>query len=136
VGLVVDTSALVSLERSGAALLPDAALPADEAIFLPAIVYAELLSGVLLADTPARASQRRAKVDALAAVVPLVPFDRNVATRWADLFTRMRAAGRLIPSNDLMVAATALTLEAGVLVGPAEERHFRKVPDLRVVVLR
>jgi predicted nucleic acid-binding protein len=41
----------------------------------------------------------------------------------------------LIPANDLVVAATALELEYGVLVGPTDEAHFRRVPSLRVVVL-
>jgi predicted nucleic acid-binding protein len=45
-------------------------------------------------------------------------------------------AGRLIPSNDLAVAATALDLGFGVLVGPTDEAHFRAVPGLRVVALK
>jgi predicted nucleic acid-binding protein len=40
----------------------------------------------------------------------------------------------LIPANDLAVAATALHLEYGVLVGPEDEAHFRRVDGLRVVV--
>ena len=38
----------------------------------------------------------------------------------------------MIPGNDLMVAATALQLGFGVLVGPQDERHFRAVPKLEV----
>jgi len=41
----------------------------------------------------------------------------------------------VIPSNDLCVAATALHLDFGVLVGPREEGRFRRVPVLRVEVL-
>jgi predicted nucleic acid-binding protein len=41
----------------------------------------------------------------------------------------------MIPSNDLAVAATALELGYGVLVGPRDEGHFRQVPGLRIVVL-
>ena len=59
-GLVVDTSAVVAIERGQLGL--DEALSAvgDEAVALPAIVYAELLAGVRLADTAARAAARRA----------------------------------------------------------------------------
>lgn len=134
-GLVIDTSALVSLERAArpwqAALDAAAAEPAA----LPAIVYAELVSGVLLADTTTRATARRAKIDALAAVVPIVAFGRDIAERWARLFATLHRLGRLIPGNDLAVAATALELGFGVLVGPHDEQHFRAVPDLRVEVL-
>ena len=134
-GLVIDTSALVSLERAArpwqAALDAAAAEPAA----LPAIVYAELVSGVLLADTPSRAASRRAKIDALAATVPIVDFGRVIAERWAQLFATLQRLGHLIPGNDLAVAATALELGFGVLVGPRDEQHFRAVPGLRVEVL-
>ncbi len=134
-GLVVDTSALASLERSAKDWLPPAGFPEGEALFLPTVVYGELVTGALMADSASRAARRRAKLDALAAVVPVVPFDRDMAERWAELFTELRRAGTLIPSNDLIVAATALALDAGVLVGPTDERHFRVVSRLRVEVL-
>src|SRR3990172_5706358 len=57
VGLVIDTSALVALERAETVwerLIPPE-LAVEEAV-LPAIVYPELLAGVHLADTPARAA--------------------------------------------------------------------------------
>ena len=102
---------------------------------LPAIVYAELLVGVLLADTPSRAEARRAKLSALIARVPVVRFGPEIAERWADLFAILSRQGRLIPANDLAVAATASHLGFGVLVGPQDEAHFRKVPGLRVEAL-
>ena len=64
-GLVIDTSALVAVEREGSdwqRLLADLG---DEAVVLPAIVYGELLVGVKLAGSAARASSRRAKIAAL-----------------------------------------------------------------------
>lgn len=41
----------------------------------------------------------------------------------------------MIPQNDIAVAATALCLGFGVLVGTADEKHFRVVPDLEVYVI-
>ena len=132
-GLVIDTSALVALERSGGSWSDR--LPADEQASVPAIVYAELLVGVHLADNPRRAAGRRAKIEALLSVAPVVEFGPAVAERWADLYARLSRDGRLIPANDLAVAATALELGFGVLVGPRDEAHFRQVPGLRVVAL-
>jgi predicted nucleic acid-binding protein len=134
VGLVIDTSALVAVERWGARAL-SAQLP-DEPAALPAIVYAELLVGVKMADSRTRAASRRAKIDALVAAVPIVDFGAAEAERWSDLYARLSRDGHLIPANDLVVAATALELGYGVLVGPADEVHFQRVPKLRVVVLR
>lgn len=136
-GLLIDTSALVAVERS--ALDWDAALGLDEGepVALPAVVYAELLVGVELADSPRRAAERRSRIDALASVVGIVDFGPGIAEEWARLFAALsREGGALIPANDLAVAATALHLGYGVLVGPADEAHFRRVPGLRVETVR
>lgn len=133
-GLVIDTSALVALERGGRPGGWSESLSA-EPVAIPAIVYAELLAGVELADTPARAASRQAKISALVARAPVVEFDKEIAARWARLFATLHEEGTMIPSNDLAAAATALHLDFGVLVGPQDERHFRRVPDLRVVAL-
>ena len=131
-GLVIDTSALVSVERDGTDWERFLAELGDEAVALPAIVYGELLVGVKLAGSAARASSRRAKIAALVERVPLVEFGREIAERWAELFAQLSRGGELIPANDLAVAATALHLDFGVLVGGRDEEHFRRVPGLRV----
>lgn len=107
----------------------------DEAVAVPAIVYAELLVGVELAQDVARAGARRARIEGLVSRVPLVEFGVGAAAHWARVFTALSRAGRLIPANDLAVAATALFLEYGVLVGPRDDAHFRLVPGLRVEAL-
>ena len=135
-GLVIDTSALVTLERSARPWEAGLEAALGEPAALPAIVYAELLCGVHLAAGPARAAKRRARSDALVAVAPIVEFGQSVAEHWADLFAHLSKRGRMIPSNDLAVAATAQALDFGVLVGPRDERHFREVAGLRVVVLK
>lgn len=107
-----------------------------EAVVLPAIVYGELLVGVRLAGRTDRAAARRAKIGALVERVPIVEFGREIAERWADLFASLSRRGRLIPANDLAVAATAIQLDFGVLVGARHEAHFRRVPKLRVRTFR
>lgn len=135
-GLVIDTSALVAAERAGASWERALGGLGDEAAAVPAIVYAELLVGVELADEPRRAASRRARIEALMSRVPLVEFGAGPAGHWAGLFASLSRAGTLIPANDLMVAATARYLDFGVLVGPRDEAHFRVVPGLRVEALR
>ena len=134
-GLVIDTSVLVAIERSTIPWEQALSPFGNESVVIPAIVYAELLVGVHMADTPSRATTRRAKVDALLSMVPTVEFGPEIAERWAELFAMLSRKGRLIPANDLAVAATALHLGFGVLVGPQDETHFRMVSGLRVQVL-
>ncbi len=134
-GLVIDTSALIAVERSSITWADALSTIGDEPAALPAIVYAELLAGVRLAETSARAASRRSKIDALISRVPIVEFGPEAAERWADLFAALSREGRLIPANDLAVAATAFHLGFGVLVGPHDEAHFRAAPVLRVETL-
>jgi predicted nucleic acid-binding protein len=134
-GLVIDTSALVEIERRGSGWQGALATVLEEGAALPAIVCAELLVGVQLAETAARASERQAKLGALMTRVPVVPFGAVTAQRWAELFAALSRAGSLIPANDLAVAATAVELGFGVLVGSRDEGHFRRVPGLRVHTL-
>lgn len=131
---MIDTSALVALERGDVTWEEVTGGAAEEPLALPAVVLAELLAGVHLADTPGRASARRAKVEALTGRVPVVPLGPGAAEWWAEAFAALHRAGRLIPANDLVVAATALDLGFGVLVGPGGEGHFGRVPGLRVEV--
>jgi tRNA(fMet)-specific endonuclease VapC len=141
-GLVIDTSALIAVERFAVDLKGESAWASQfpqlaiEPVVLPAIVLAEVLVGVAMADTAMRMAARRARVDALVAHVPVVDFDSEIAEEWARLFAMLSRKGRLIPSNDLAVAATARRLQFGVLVGPSDEKHFKMVDDLRVETLR
>jgi len=135
-GLVIDTSAAVAVERAGEDWSRLLEPFAREAVALPAIVYAELLVGAALAGTAKQARRRRGGVVALAGAVDIVDFGPAIAERWAALFTDLTRRGKMIPSNDMAVAATALHLGYGVLAGPMDEGHFRAVPDLRVEVLR
>ena len=74
-GLLIDTSAVVALER-GASSWEEAL--SGEPVAVPSIVYAELLVGVRLADTPERAASRQKKIDALIA-----------RASWADINDRV-----------------------------------------------
>ncbi len=135
-GFVIDTSALVALERAGGTWLEQIPIEAQvEEAVLPAIVYAELVSGVQLADSAARAAFRRARVDALVARLPIVDFGREIADRWGELFAVLSRTGSRIPSNDLAVAATAIHLGYAVVVGPRGDAHFRRVPGLPVLTI-
>jgi predicted nucleic acid-binding protein len=130
VGLVVDTSAAVALERAGADIVESLG-KRREPVVVPAIVLAELLVGVRMARGRAHA-ERSDLVEAVAAAFPIVDFGRDLAAEWATLYTALRRKGRMISANDLQVAATATKLGFAVLVGSADEAHFRRVRGLRV----
>lgn len=134
-GLVVDTSAVVDLERAKRPLGDGLDELGQEPAALPAIVLAELLAGVALATTAAHATARRGRIEAVRARAPVVEFSAAMAERWAELRAALVRSGSSVPSSDLCVAATALVLGWDVLVGRRDESHFRRVPGLGVRTL-
>ena len=131
-GLVIDTSAVIQLERKQLAL-PTAL--GSEPVILPAIVWAELLIGVRLAKTPQAAAQRRTQLEQLRATMSFSEVTADIAEHYADIYAELRRAGKVIPQNDMMIAATARKFDYGVLVGANDEAHFRQVNGLRVETL-
>ena len=116
-GLTIDTSAVVAWERAVAEGLP-IALDETEELAMPAIVWAEALTGVRLANSARRAVQRLARLEALRRTAGIEPFSTEVAEHYADIFVELSARGSLIPQNDIVVAATARCLGFGVPCRP------------------
>jgi predicted nucleic acid-binding protein len=109
-------------------------MDAGEELALPAIVWAEALTGVRLADSAERAARRLARLEAIRRVTGVEPFTDIVAEYYADLYAALLKLGTPIPQNDIAVAATAKSLGFGVWVGLKDEAHFRKVPGLELRV--
>ena len=135
-GLVLDTSALVALERSETVLQTALKDHLDEPLVIPMVVWAELLVGVRMARTPALTARRRARLEQLRLHVPLVEFDAAIAEHYADIFAECLKSGKMIPQNDMAVAATARRHGYGVLVSNLDEAHFHCVKGLRVLTLQ
>lgn len=133
-GLILDTSAVVAMERAAESSM-SLTLEAKETYALPAIVWAEALVGVRMASSALRAARRRARLEAIRRVTGVVDFTPLVAEHYADIFAELSQLGTLIPQNDIAVAATARTLGFGVLVGPNDEAHFRRVTGLEIKVI-
>lgn len=133
-GLILDTSALVALEGSLGGDRP-LSLQSGETYALPAVVWAEALVGVRLAANASSAARRLARLEAIRRVTGIHDFTPLVAEHYADIFAELSRDGDLIPQNDIGVAATARALGYGVLVGPEDEAHFRRVARLEVRVL-
>ena len=133
-GLILDTSAVIALERSKTNSHP-ISLDPMELYALPAIVWAEALTGVRLASNSSGAARRLARLEAIRRITGIEDFTDIVAEHYADIFSELSRSGTLIPQNDIAVAATARRLGFGVLVGPQDEAHFRRVSGLVVRVL-
>ena len=130
-GLVIDTSALIAWER-GIGEIPSG-LPVEDFVTIPAIVWAEAMIGVRMAETPTRAVTRRKRLDTLRSALGIQPFTAKAAGHYAEIHSTLSRAGRMIRANDIAVAATARALGGGVLVVPRMKPVFAQCRGPRCV---
>ena len=133
-GLIIDTSAVVEIERAGMDFPPLRRIQ-KENVAMPAIVWAELLTGVRMARNARIAARRRAVLEQIRLHFPIIAFTDRIAEEYADIYAECAKAGKMIPQNDMAVAATARAFGDAFLVGPRVEQHFRRVRKLKVVCL-
>jgi tRNA(fMet)-specific endonuclease VapC len=128
---VVDTSAVIGMERSGHPIDVAFASDPDFKLAISALTVSELLEGVYRAPSGERREQRRRYIETVLDRLPI--FDFNLAVAWNHL--RLRAdlsqTGTPIGAHDAIIAATALTIGAGIIT--ENVREFERVPGIRVI---
>jgi len=95
------------------------------------ITASELLHGVYRAKEPSISQKRLRFVEYILDLFPVIPFDLEIARVHAQLWADLQTNGQSIGAHDLLIAATARTLDYGVVTG--NEREFRRIPGLQVV---
>ncbi|MEW6571965.1 MAG: PIN domain-containing protein, partial [Nitrospirota bacterium] len=90
----------------------------------------ELLHGVERADSHTRKIKRQAFVEKVIEFFPVFPFDLPVARIYAKLWATLSAKGIAIGSHDLIIAATALSLDYTIVT--VNIRDFGKIKGLKV----
>ncbi len=98
-------------------------------VFLCSIVKAELLYG---ARKSTRVSENMRCLDAFFAAFASLPFDDEAAAHYGLVRAQLHRSGALIGPNDLLIAATALAVDATVVT--RNDTEFRRVAGLRVEV--
>jgi tRNA(fMet)-specific endonuclease VapC len=71
-----------------------------------------------------------AKLNELAELIEIRPFDQKAATFYGDVRSTLEKKGNIIGSNDLLIAAHALSLD-WILVSN-NEKEFGRVDGLRI----
>jgi tRNA(fMet)-specific endonuclease VapC len=129
VGLLIDSTVLVSLERRR--LSPSALrVGDDEPWALSAVTVSELLFGLERAATDDQRRRRQSFVNAALAALPVLPFDLTVARVHAHIWADLLSRGERVGAHDFMIAATALAYDYAVLTDNL--REFRRIPGLTV----
>jgi predicted nucleic acid-binding protein len=131
VGTLVDTSVLIAAQRAEIDLGKRLATHGDERIAVATICASELLHGPhRMANAVARARAERS-IENLLARFSIVDFDLEIARLHARLGADLAARGTAVGAHDLIIAATALSLD--YRIATRDRRSFPRIPGLDVV---
>jgi len=130
-GVIVDTSLLIAVERGTVRLEALLESLGVEPIAMAAITASELLHGCHRATDPGVRARRSAFVDALLDLIPVVPFGLADARRHALLWAELTRQGTVLGPHDMLIGATALA--RGDAVGTINQREFARIAGLRIV---
>lgn len=131
-GVILDSSEIIALERSRGIVESLVAGREDEPFGISVVTVAELLHGVERADTETRKIRRQAFVEKVIEMIPVFPFDSGFARIYARIWASLVQRGFTVGSHDLIIAATAISLDYTVIT--ANRRDFEKIEGLRLEV--
>ncbi len=126
--VVIDTSILIELFDRGREDLLEEIYAKYKAIYVPWIVLYEYLYGCLFLHRSIE--ERKEAIEELAIIV--YP-DQRILLKALSIDVDLHREGMPIPLSDILVAATAITLDAELLT--RDERHYRRIPKIKLQVL-
>lgn len=131
-GLLIESSIFIRIERSGET--PEFLLErlGDETVSISAVTASELLHGVHRADSALRRGRRERFVETVLRAVPVIPFTLEVARSHSRLWADQLKSGTLIGAHDLLIAATAIAHDLALLTH--DKRHFERVEGLKLTL--
>ena len=121
---LLDTSIVIALFRGEATILTE--LSNAEEVSVCSVVLGELYYG---ARKSARIAQNLAEVDAFAASNTVLACDIDIARQYGIIKDLLRAKGRMIPENDIWIAATAIQHSLPLAT---RDDHFKEVDGLPI----
>jgi len=121
---IVDTSALIAYLRREPPGEIVYRLLEEEAAVLPAVCVFELLAGV---RSEKHIQQRRQLLDLL----EIAEINREMSEKAAELFTALHSKGITIDNEDLLIAASSITLNLPLLT--VNKKHFSHIAYLDLV---
>ena len=129
-GVIFDTSEIITIERNRQDIEALIYGREDDPFGISVVTAAELLHGVERANTEARKVKRQAFVEKVIEFFPVFTFDMTTARIYAKLWATLSGKGITVGSHDLIIAATAIALDYTVLT--ANMRDFQKIEGLKV----
>jgi tRNA(fMet)-specific endonuclease VapC len=128
--IILDADVIIRGEKGAFNIERWMASKSGEQFEIAAVTVAELWHGVERAAGTRRA-KRQQYLEAILALLPIVPYTEQTAYEHARLWADLESSGKMIGYYDVIVAATAL--ERGNSVATFNRRHFDLVKGLTVI---
>lgn len=96
-------------------------------ICISAIAFAELVNG---AKKSQRIEENMARLNELAELLVIAPFDQEAAIAYGDVRSALEKKGNIIGGNDLLIASHALILDCILVTN--NEKEFSRVDGLKI----
>ncbi len=130
-GFLIDTNIFVEAER-GRLSLEDIGKAYPNNIFsLSTITASELLHGAYRAQQEHMKQRRLDFANQLLEQFAVLPFTLRAARIHAQIWVGLQKQGLMIGPHDLLIAATALSVDYGLIT--LNSREFRRVANLTVI---
>lgn len=123
--LLVDTSVAVDYMRGNSAAVR--VMNAASRLYAASVALGELLHG---ADRSSRRAESMAQVGRFVDQVEILAVDETTAHHYSDIRTALVKKGRLIPDNDIWIAAVGRQHQLTVVT---RDSHFTEVPGLALL---
>ncbi|MCX6545990.1 MAG: PIN domain-containing protein [Acidobacteria bacterium] len=131
--IILDADVIIRGEKGTFDLGTWLASRPDDLFEVASITVAELWHGVERATGPHRA-RRLHYLQTFLSPLPIVPYTEHTAYEHARIWAELEAAGKMVGSYDMIVAATAI--ERTSVVATFNARHFNVVPGLATIIPR
>ena len=128
-GIIFDTSTIITIERGHESLDAFIAGREEEPFGISVVTAAELLHGVERADTEERKLRRQAFVEKVIESFPVFPFDLTVGRIYARIWAAIAQKRWSVSAHDLIIAATAISLD--YTIATVNIRDFEKIPGVK-----
>ena len=129
-GVILDTSVLIDIERGTLNIENFIKGRENERFGISVITISELLHGVHRADSEKRRLKREAYVEKIIETFPIYYFDLSAARIYARVWANLAKKGVNVGAHDLMIASTAISLSFSVLT--SDVRDYGKIKGLTV----
>ncbi len=129
-GILMDSSVLINVERAGATVSASIKGREEEDVFLSVVSASELLHGVHRAADAKIKAKRLAFVEAALTAIPVLAIDLATARSHAQLWADLTQRGKMMGMHDSWLAATCIA--HGLQLATCNIREFKNVPGLDV----